>query len=191
MPEINFSTFSDEDLYVPFGKDINPDAFTELVRRHGPNVKRKCLEQLNDEDHANDVSQEVFLRLLTKPHTYKAGLPFKPWLNTIINNRCHDHLRQDKTALHDEVSFKILDMVEVEVEVDTEEVNRPTIEILRKLMEQLSGEAKLILLLKYEQGWSIKTIQESLGLEESAVKQRLKRSRDKLQVLLEKYSDAS
>ena len=183
---MNYATLSDEELLEEFKQNNDPKSFAELVRRHEVKIVERCYQRLKNREDAQDVSQEVFLRLLTKSHTFRAGLPFEPWLNTIINNRCRDHVKQDKAELHEEISNKIVDTLEEEI--DTEEVDRPTVEILQKLLEQVSGEAKLILLLKYEQGWSIKTIQESLGLEESAVKQRLKRSRDKLRKLLDQYS---
>ncbi len=75
-------------------------------------------------------------------------------------------------------------MLADELDADNEEI--PTIEELSELMEQISGEAKRILLLKYEQGWSGKAIEEALHLSEGAVKMRLTRARLKLQQLLKK-----
>ena len=183
---MDFSTLSDADLLNEFRQSNDPQPFTELVRRHETKVIKRCYQRLGDKNEAQDVSQEVFLRLLTKAHTYRSNLPFEPWLNTIVNNRCRDHLKQDKAELHQEISDKIVDTLEEEI--DTEDITRPTVEILQELLEQVSGEAKLILLMKYERGWSVKAIQESLGIEESAVKQRLKRSRDKLRRLLDQHS---
>ena len=69
-------------------------------------------------------------------------------------------------------------------EVDTEDIVKPTVDILEELLEQISGEEKLLLLLKYQQGWSIKTIQQSLQISESAVKVRLSRTREKMRKLI-------
>lgn len=179
-------TLSDEELLCEFKQYHSDKVFTELVRRHEPQVVRQCYRRLKSWDDAHDVAQEVFLRLFTKAHTYRSELPFGPWLSTIVNNRCRDHLRQDKAALHEEISGKILDTLEEEI--DTEEVSRLTVEILQELLDQVSGEAKLILLLKYEQGWSVQAIHRSLSISEDAVKQRLKRSREKLKKLLDNYA---
>lgn len=186
---MNLSRLSDEELLHRFQEYGTANFFSELVRRYEAEVLKKCYQRLRDREAAKDVSQEVFLRLLTRSGTYQAGLPFKPWLGRIIHNRCIDHLKQDKTGLHQEISHKIVDTLEEEI--DTEDITRPTVEILQELLEKVSGEEKLILLLKYEQQWSIQTIQQSLELSESAVKQRLKRSREKLQRLLTQYSQAS
>lgn len=184
---MDLHSLSDEQLLTLFKEDRTPGFFAELVRRHEQAIIKKCYQHLKNREDAQDVAQEVLLRPYTKSHTYKPALPFKPWLEKIIQNRCIDHLKKDKTALNQEVSEKIADSIEEEM--DTEEVNRPTIEILRELLETVGGDTKLILVLKYEQGWSIQAIQQALGLTESAVKQRLKRSREKIQKLFAKYSD--
>lgn len=116
-------------------------------------------------------------------------LPFKPWLNQIISNRCVDHIKQDKKELHQEISKKIADTIEEEI--DAESVNRPTVEILEELMEKISGRNKLILTLKYKQHWSIKEIAQTLNLNENTVKSHLKRAREELQKLLDRYADSS
>ena len=186
---MDLSVLPDEELLHQFQQHGAPIFFSELVRRHEPEVLRRCYQHLKDRDNAKDVSQEVFLRLLTKSASYQPGLPFKPWLGRIVHNRCMDHLKQDKKDLHQEISSRIADTLEEEI--DTEGVMRPTVEILQELLEKVSGEEKLILLLKYEQRWPVLAIQKSLNLNENTVKSRLKRSREKLKALLTQYSEAS
>ncbi|MGB3589068.1 MAG: RNA polymerase sigma factor [Tunicatimonas sp.] len=128
------------------------------------------------------------MRVFTKSHTYQTHLPFKPWLHKIISNRCTDHIKQDKTNLHQEISSKIADTIEEEI--DTESVIRPTTEILEDLLEKVSGRSKLILTLKYKQHWSIREIAQTLNLNENTVKSHLKRTREELQKLLEQYSNS-
>ena len=180
-------TLTDEELFDRFKQDRSPDSFAELFRRHEPHVTDRCYRHLRDRDDAKDVSQEVFLRVFTKSHTYQVHLPFKPWLNRIIHNRCIDHVKQDKTELHQEISRKIADTIEEEI--DIESVSRPTTEILEELLEQVSGRNKLILTLKYKQHWSIKEIAYTLNLDENTVKSYLKRAREELQKLLVKYAE--
>lgn len=56
-------------------------------------------------------------------------------------------------------------------------------------MEQISGEEKHLLMLKYHHGYSLRDIEQALGLSESCVKARLARVRQKLQKLLDKYRE--
>ena len=178
---------SDENVLHLFKQQQHPSAFSELVSRHRPYIVRRCYGYLKDEEDAQDVTQEVLIRLLTKSETYRSDAPFMPWLNTIIRNRCIDHLNQDKEALHQEISRKIEETIEEAY--DTDEVDKPTVEILEELLEQVGGEEKLLLLLKYRQGWSVQDIQRSLDLNENTVKSKLKRSREKLRKLFANYRD--
>jgi RNA polymerase sigma-70 factor (ECF subfamily) len=186
---MDVTTYSDEELFGKFQQNQDPHLFSELARRYTLHILKKCQQHLKNMEDAQDVSQEVLLRLLTKAHTYQAHLPFRPWLNQVIHNRCMDHLQQDKQRLHQEISTKIVDTVE-EVE-DTETVMRPTTEILEELLEKMSGEDKLLLVLKYQQRWSVQAIQQLLNLNENTIKSRLKRNREKLQQLLAQYSESS
>ena len=113
---------------------------------------------------------------------------FTGWLFIIVRNRCHDHRRRDKRHLDEEISRRIVDRLEDEI--DTEGLTKPTVEILRELMELISGEKKRLLSLRYDQGYSIKEIQHVMGLSESCVKSRVARARHKLQQLLDKYQEA-
>ncbi len=74
-------------------------------------------------------------------------------------------------------------------EMETEDIVKPTVELLEELMEKISGQGKLVLLLKYHKGWSIKEIQNSLEVSESTVKMRLSRSREKINYLFDVYID--
>ena len=53
------------------------------------------------------------------------------------------------------------------------------------VFEKLNADDKLLLLMRYQDGMSVRDISESLGVGESAIKMRLKRSRDRLGDLIE------
>ncbi len=87
--------------------------------------------------------------------------------------------------LDQEISRKIADSLAEEL--NTEALDRPLSEILVELMEKISGEEKLLLSLKHEQGWTSKAIAQSLGISEDNVKKRVSRARQKLRKLLDQY----
>lgn len=60
---------------------------------------------------------------------------------------------------------------------------------LFKLLEDITPEEKLILLLKYKEKHSIKEIEQTMGISESAVKMRLSRAKEKINKLYSKYSN--
>lgn len=75
---------------------------------------------------------------------------------------------------------------------DVDEVPQEvSLQILDQLLDTISPEEKLLLLLKYKEKHSIKDIQTSLNLSESAVKMRLKRAKEKINALYkERISEA-
>ena len=156
-----------------------------LYRRHHDSVVRKCYYYLKDWEAAQDVSQEVWIRVMAKLHQFRPDVDFTPWLFGIAHNRCQDHLRQNKRLLHQEISRKIIDRWEEEL--DTEDTDKPLVEVLEELLEKIRGDEKIVLSLRYEQGWSIRAIALSLNTSENNVKKRLSRSRQKLLKLLNKY----
>lgn len=181
------SQFSDEEIVQKLNQHSDPQLFAELFLRHKDHVVRQCQKQVEDLETAKDLSQEVWIRVLTKLNQYRAESSFAAWLSIIVRNRCLDHFRQDKRSLHQDISQKIVSTLE-EV-VDTENVSKPTVDILVDLLDQISGEEKMLLLLKYQKGWSIRSIQQSLQLSESTVKVRLFRAREKMQRMLDENRD--
>jgi RNA polymerase sigma factor (sigma-70 family) len=176
---------TDEEIAVRLKENFDATLFTILVHRYEKSIIRQCKEYLKDEETAKDVSQEVFIRLLTKIGSFRQEAAFATWLRTIIHNRCTDHLRKDKKALHKEISGEIA--ATLEAELDTDDIEKPTTEILEELLEKIKGEEKLLLMLKYREGWTVKEIQHALQISESAVKMRLERTKAKIDHFLEKY----
>ncbi len=176
---------SDEELVRSCQAAMHPAHFNELVRRYRPRIVRWCYVYLHDADEAQDVTQEVFIRLLTRLPTYRHEVPFVAWLQTIVRNRCLDHLRQDKHALHQELSEHIA--APWEEELDTEAVLVSTEALVYQLLNRLRGEDKYLLLLYYREDYSTKELAEALLLSEAAVRKRLQRARDRMQVLLKQH----
>ena len=176
---------TDEELMCRFRQQKDAALFTELTIRHQDSIIRQCQHYLKDSEAAQDIAQEVLIRVFTKADTFREGHSFRNWLRGIVHNRCIDHLNQDKTELHQDISSKIADTIEDET--TTDQVEKPTVEILEELLDMISGQDKLLLLLKYKERWSVSTISHSLNLSESAVKMRLSRAKEKMQLLLLKY----
>lgn len=181
---MGYSSLSDEEIINRMVQDSDQIFFEELIRRHYSNVLHQCLWRLKDTEAAYDVLQEVWIRVHTKLGQYKGQGTFAAWLSVIVRNRCYDHLQEDKRRGHQEISKQLLGGLEADEAIDIENLSFPTIEFLEELMEQLSGEEKRLLHLKYWRGCLIQDIQQEMHLSESAVKSRLFRVKKKLQKFL-------
>jgi RNA polymerase sigma-70 factor, ECF subfamily len=84
---------SDEALMQALGQG-DEAALRTLVDRHTPSIYTFSVRFTGDESIAQDICQEVFLRLYRNARKYSAGLPFKTWLFTIVRNTSIDFARQ-------------------------------------------------------------------------------------------------
>ncbi len=83
---------SDEDLIEALGNG-DGDALRTLVDRHTASIYRFSVRYTGDESLAQDICQEVFLKVYRYSRRYKRGMPFKTWLFTIVRNTSIDLAR--------------------------------------------------------------------------------------------------
>ncbi|MHC4954223.1 MAG: RNA polymerase sigma factor [Planctomycetota bacterium] len=72
-------------------------AFDSIVMRWRDRIVDLAHLLTGDPNAADDVGQEVFLRLLRRPDAYDPGRPFKAWIYTVTRNLCHDRFRREST----------------------------------------------------------------------------------------------
>ena len=85
----------DEELVRRF-RAGEPQAFTDLVRRHQHRVYSVCLRVLGDTDAAADVAQETFITVLRKLDGFRGDAAFTTWLHRVAVNACYDELRRKR-----------------------------------------------------------------------------------------------
>jgi len=85
----------DEELVRRF-KAGEPEAFTDLVRRHQHRVYSVCLRMLGDADAAADVAQDTFIAVLRKLDGFRGDAAFTTWLHRVAVNACYDELRRTR-----------------------------------------------------------------------------------------------
>jgi len=81
---------------------------TELYRRFGPVVYRRCLRLLGDREQARDATQEVFVKLLRQPGRFADAEAAVPWAMTVATNHCLHALRDHKRrhARHEQIAHE-------------------------------------------------------------------------------------
>ncbi|MDW7694462.1 RNA polymerase sigma factor [Flammeovirgaceae bacterium SG7u.111] len=171
---------SDEYLMASLQQEFSPSLFAKITERYEKKVFIRCREFVKDEDNAKDLVQEIFIKLYINLAKFHPENRFAPWFNTIVHHTCIDFLRKNKSKLNEQLTETLSDSVEELSELDKEVSDDLGIEILEQLLEQIPPEDKLLLLLKYNEDLSIKEIQKTTGLSESAVKMRIKRAKEKV-----------
>ncbi|MBI1799383.1 MAG: sigma-70 family RNA polymerase sigma factor [Candidatus Eisenbacteria bacterium] len=86
-------SLSDEDLMGRVAED-DERAFPELVRRYQGRVTNLVSRVLNDRECADDLAQEVFIRVFVHRRNYRRGSKFSTWLFTIAANLAKNEIRR-------------------------------------------------------------------------------------------------
>ena len=146
------------------------------------NLKQFILRRVASEDNAEDILQEVFVKIHTRIHTLRDEEKLPGWIYQIARNAIYDYYRTQKDtlalqALPDSATF----IAEETLEESAVEELLPCI---REMVEQLPAEYRQALILTEYEGLSQKELAERLGISYSGAKSRVQRAREKLKTML-------
>lgn len=163
---------------VQAAEDGGMATFEELYERYATDVLRVCYFYLGDRQKAEDVCQDVFVRLITTSPTLQAGRE-KAWLLKVALNRCRDLWRGAwlKRVVLGSPAFELVPAPD---EIDSLAEKQ---EIMQAI-NQLPATFKEVILLHYYQGYGISEIAEMMELPEGTISSRLSRGRKKLETIL-------
>ena len=179
----NFEKITDEEL-IKGVLNSDHDAQGELYSRYYKKVFQKCFSIVKDHDEAFDLAQEALLKAFDKLKSFRGESSFSTWLYIITHRYCLEALRKRKKqiVINSNVSSEE-EMLNL-MEINDESIDRSEMEkIMFILIDKLPETEKELLLLKYSEGESIDSLQSMLHISSSAVKMRLKRSKEKLNQL--------
>ena len=166
------------------------DAFRALVDTHSRSVFRLAFRMTGNEQDAEDVVQESFLRAYRQLGRFESRANFGTWLYRIVSN-CSVDLMRSKQARHDQVRGDSLDQEDA-IELPAADVPGPermaqSAEIDRRVQDalrELSPLERAAFTLRHYEGRSIDEISETLGLGTSAAKHSVFRAVKKLRIAL-------
>jgi RNA polymerase sigma factor (sigma-70 family) len=134
---------------------------------------------LNHSAEAEDAMQEAFLEAFRKLESYRGDASFGAWLRRIVINKSLDILKKKK-----EFTFPEMDAFEREDEVqeqkEEEDLLKAQVTAVRKALEQLPSNYRIILSLYLVEGYDHQEIAEILDLTYSNVRVRYLRAKNKL-----------
>src|SRR5438093_7349521 len=164
------------------------DAFRALVERHSRSVFRLAYRMTGNEQDAEDVVQESFLRAYKQLGRFESRANFGTWLYRIVSN-CSVDLMRAKQARHDQTRSESLDeAVELPAnDLPTPERLAQSSEIQRRVqgaLADLSPLERAAFTLRHYEGRSIDEISRTLGLGTSAAKHSVFRAVKKLRISL-------
>ena len=174
-----------DDSYQPV-PDVRDDPayFARLYDQYATDVLRVCYFYLSDREKAEDVCQDVFVRLMTTHPLLQPGRE-KSWLLKVALNRCRDLWRRAwlKRVILGGPTFEL-------IPAPDEFSRRDDQQAMMAAINQLPATFKEVILLHYYQGMNIAEIAQMLELPEGTISSRLRRGRKKLESILLKGGDA-
>ena len=163
-------SMSDEQLALAY-IDGNNKAFDELLSRNQDKVFTYIMCIVKNEDLANDLFQETFLKVITKlqRRQYADTGKFSFWLNRITHNVVMDYFRSlkndkvvDAPKENDLSNIKSADLVGSNREIEL--TNDQTMRDLFFLMDHLPEQQRTVLFMRYFQNLSFKEIAEETNV---------------------------
>ncbi len=160
-------------------------AWEELVQMHTKRVYAICYRFTNSGSEAQDLTQDVFLRIFRTLGSFRAGEgSFSVWLTRLTRNLLVDHYRRTK---HERVTDAIEDKLTVLEEktgqhsrTDGMLAGREAGELLQAALQKLSPELREAVILRDLQEMEYREIARVLSVPEGTVKSRLNRGRAEL-----------
>ena len=173
-----FRDISDEELVKKIVEKKDSTMFGVLYDRYSKMVYNKCYGFAKSQKEAEDLTQDIFLMLFVKLGSFKGKSKFSTWLYSFTYNFCVNYVNRDKGRKISDKASAIEDTeYKLSVEVTDDSLLELQVEKLKQALELIEPEEKTLLLLKYQDGVSIKELESILELGTSAVKMRLKRAK--------------
>jgi len=174
-------SFKEDHYYIERIKKGDTAAFARLVEKHKDMVFTICVKIVRKPEDAEELAQDVFMKVFNKLDGFRGDARFSTWLYRIAYNAAISKTRKRRLEVEALDDFTInnysVDHVKEELQsIDAEEQQK----LLRSAMDSLSEDDYLIIKLFYLKELSVKDISEITRLSQANIKVKLYRIRKKM-----------
>lgn len=170
----------------------NQHAFRVLVERHSQSIFRLAYRMTGNEQDAEDVVQETFLRAYKRLHRFDGRAAFGTWLYRICANcsldsmRARKSRREQQTSINDEPTLQWLDRVAAH-DPSPERLTQSgqIADLIEPALKKLTETERTAFVLRHYEGCDIEEIARTLGVQANAAKHSVFRAVQKLRRALE------
>jgi RNA polymerase sigma-70 factor, ECF subfamily len=155
----------------------DPTAFQALVERHRSMVYRVAFQFAGNHHDAEDIAQEVFIKVYRSLDKFRQDAQLTSWLYRIVMNACIDYRRRHTQAgsapFGDEAEHVLLNTPEERPDPEATAYAGELGDVLQAEVARLPDGQRLIFVMRHHQGLKLCEIAEALGLAEGTVKRQL------------------
>ena len=189
---------ADPDVLIERCLTGDQQAWEVIVRQYWRKVFNVAYKFVGRHDQAEDLTQDIFLKVFKSLATFDRRANFQTWLISVSRNLCIDHyrsVRKERETIDRDVSADDLSPVSTEVGPHLALERRDNVELLKSAFAQMETEGleKLVQAVKMRdlQELSYQEIADQLGLPEGTVKSRINRGRSELARQITRLRDRS
>ncbi|MFQ5638555.1 MAG: RNA polymerase sigma factor [bacterium] len=173
-------------------------AFEALVKKYDKQVLSLAYSLVNHTQDAEDVFQEVFVRVYKNLPMFKFRSQFSTWLYRVVVNYCINHNRRTKRhkqyslngSSEDQSDFWTMTLKGHEIDPEDAILNAELSYEINAALQQLSEQQKTVFVLRHYHGHKLREIAQIMRCSEGTVKNYLFRATRKLQKLLYAYAQS-
>jgi RNA polymerase sigma-70 factor (ECF subfamily) len=163
--------------------DGDQSAWEAIVRQHRRKVFNVAYKFVGKHDEAEDLTQDIFLKIFKSLDTFDRRANFQTWLISVSRNLCIDHyrsVRKERETIDRAVDASELSPVSHDAGPVAALEQRDRVTLLRDAMAALPDTLRTAVMMRDIQELSYQEIAERLDLPEGTVKSRINRGRTEL-----------
>ena len=157
------------------------DAWADIVDRHGRRLFNLALQFAGNREEAEDLTQEIFIRLHQNLRSYRGEAPLLGWALKLSRNLCIDHYRKTRQERKwHRVASEVLDHLPSTDDVEADSARRQHVEAIYAGLAEIQEEHAEAVTLCDLQGISLEEAAVYLSIPMGTLKSRLHRGRQHL-----------
>ena len=184
----------DARLMLDFQKG-NKKSFEQLLTKYYPPILNFIYRFLGDRQAAEDLAQEVFIKIYNSQSSYKLQSKFQTWAYTIAKNLSLNELRKRKRVMISLDETVEIEGGDIKIQVEDKTALKPGVHLMNEEMTEAVRDAvnalpenqRMAVILRRYDGFSYEEIANTMNTSVKAVKSLLNRAKENLKIALFKW----